>query len=242
MICNLCPAGVGPCAQRPRAGAYAGCRRRRWWPMRPSTSGRSRPSWARGAPAPCFSPAAPWGVSSARTTPSATRTLDGPSPWSGCVPSASSSSTRGPTTSTWSIPPTMPTRWPGCWPGRCRCRWCGTLAATTGGHPAGPGGKIQIYLPDLKYVTPEYAEQYSGAADYPEAAQAAILGDVPPDRPLCIEDGLLKRGRYHPAPAPSWEIGRGQAGDGLGGALRPRRGGLLLMSQYSLGRAAEFPR
>ncbi len=54
MICNLCPAGAGPCARRPRAGAYAGCRRRRWWPVRPSTSGRSRPSRARGAPAPCF--------------------------------------------------------------------------------------------------------------------------------------------------------------------------------------------
>ena len=36
-------------------------------------------------------------------------------------------------------------------------------------------GKVQIYLPDLKYVTAEYAEKYSGAADYPEAAQAAVL-------------------------------------------------------------------
>ena len=55
-------------------------------------------------------------------------------------------------------------------------------------------GKIQIYLPDLKYVTPEYAEQYSGAADYPEAAQAAILEMFRQTGPYRMENGLLKQG------------------------------------------------
>ena len=56
-------------------------------------------------------------------------------------------------------------------------------------------GKIQISLPDLKYVTPEYAEQYSGAADYPEAAQAAILEMFRQTGPCQFDEaGLLTRG------------------------------------------------
>lgn len=47
-------------------------------------------------------------------------------------------------------------------------------------------GKIQIYLPDLKYVTPEYAEQYSGAADYPEAARRPSWRCSARPAPACI--------------------------------------------------------
>lgn len=36
-------------------------------------------------------------------------------------------------------------------------------------------GKIDVYLPDLKYLNGEYARRWSGAADYPETAAAAIL-------------------------------------------------------------------
>ena len=36
-------------------------------------------------------------------------------------------------------------------------------------------GKVDVYLPDLKYVTPALAGRYSAASDYPMAAQAAIL-------------------------------------------------------------------
>lgn len=36
-------------------------------------------------------------------------------------------------------------------------------------------GLIDIYLPDFKYSDPEKAAQWSGAADYPEAARKAIL-------------------------------------------------------------------
>ena len=36
-------------------------------------------------------------------------------------------------------------------------------------------GRVQVYLPDLKYALTEPAKAYSGAADYPETAKAAIL-------------------------------------------------------------------
>ncbi len=36
-------------------------------------------------------------------------------------------------------------------------------------------GKVQVYLPDLKYALPEPAARYSAAPDYPQAAQAALL-------------------------------------------------------------------
>ena len=55
-------------------------------------------------------------------------------------------------------------------------------------------GKVQIYLPDYKYHTPEYAGRYSGAADYPETARAAIVEMVRQTGPYCYENGLLKRG------------------------------------------------
>jgi putative pyruvate formate lyase activating enzyme len=56
-------------------------------------------------------------------------------------------------------------------------------------------GKIQIYLPDFKYASPERAGKYSGAADYPEAVVAALqemyrqTGDYEID-----EDGIMKKG------------------------------------------------
>lgn len=55
-------------------------------------------------------------------------------------------------------------------------------------------GKVDVYLPDLKYVTPSIAEKYSGAADYPAAAKAAILEMVRQRGPVRVEDGLLKSG------------------------------------------------
>ena len=58
----------------------------------------------------------------------------------------------------------------------------------------GLAGKVDIYLPDLKYLTPALAERYSGAADYPEAATAAIREMVRQTGPYVLKDGLLKRG------------------------------------------------
>ena len=55
-------------------------------------------------------------------------------------------------------------------------------------------GKVDVYLPDLKYVTPEIAAKYSGAEDYPEAAKAAVLEMYRQRGPVRLENGLLKSG------------------------------------------------
>ncbi len=56
-------------------------------------------------------------------------------------------------------------------------------------------GKIQIYLPDFKYATPELALRYSRAANYPEAAAAAILEMFRQVGPYKMgADGLLQSG------------------------------------------------
>lgn len=55
-------------------------------------------------------------------------------------------------------------------------------------------GRVDVYLPDLKYATPELAAKYSGAADYPDAAKAAILEMYRQRGPVRLEDGLLKSG------------------------------------------------
>ena len=55
-------------------------------------------------------------------------------------------------------------------------------------------GKVDVYLPDLKYVTPALAERYSGAPDYPEAAKSALLEMYRQRGPVRLEDGLLKSG------------------------------------------------
>ena len=55
-------------------------------------------------------------------------------------------------------------------------------------------GKVQIYLPDLKYALPEPAKRYSGAADYFDWAKAAILEMVRQTGPYVMENGRLKRG------------------------------------------------
>lgn len=55
-------------------------------------------------------------------------------------------------------------------------------------------GRVDVYLPDLKYVTPAIAEKYSGAADYPEAAKTAISEMVRQRGPARLENGMLKSG------------------------------------------------
>ena len=56
-------------------------------------------------------------------------------------------------------------------------------------------GKIDIYLPDLKYLDPDTAGRYSAAADYPEVAQAAIREMVRQTGPCQFDgEGLLKKG------------------------------------------------
>ena len=56
-------------------------------------------------------------------------------------------------------------------------------------------GKVQIYLPDFKYLDPAAAQRYSGAPDYPETAAAAIAEMVRQTGPCRFdENGLLTRG------------------------------------------------
>lgn len=54
---------------------------------------------------------------------------------------------------------------------------------------------IQIWLPDLKYLSPQRAKRYSGAEDYPSVATAAIGAMYEAAGPYRLgKDGLLKRG------------------------------------------------
>ena len=55
-------------------------------------------------------------------------------------------------------------------------------------------GKVQVYLPDLKYALPGPAKEYSGAADYFEWASRAILEMFRQTGPYRMENGLLKQG------------------------------------------------
>lgn len=55
-------------------------------------------------------------------------------------------------------------------------------------------GKVQVYLPDLKYAVSRTARTLSGAADYFEVATAAIEEMYRQTGPCRIENGLLTRG------------------------------------------------
>ena len=55
-------------------------------------------------------------------------------------------------------------------------------------------GKVQVYLPDLKYALPGPAKKYSAAEDYFDWASQAILEMFRQTGPYQIEDGLLTRG------------------------------------------------
>jgi len=56
-------------------------------------------------------------------------------------------------------------------------------------------GKVDIYLPDLKYLSSGLAGRFSGAEDYPAFAPDAILEMArQTGRPVFDENGLLKKG------------------------------------------------
>ena len=55
-------------------------------------------------------------------------------------------------------------------------------------------GKVQVYLPDLKYALPEPAKAYSGAEDYFDRASAAILEMFRQTGPYRMENGQLRSG------------------------------------------------
>lgn len=55
-------------------------------------------------------------------------------------------------------------------------------------------GRVQVFLPDLKYALPRPAERYSAASDYFDFAAPAILEMFRQTGPYRIENGLLKSG------------------------------------------------
>ncbi len=55
-------------------------------------------------------------------------------------------------------------------------------------------GKVDVYLPDLKYADAALSAELSAAPDYFEAATAAILEMYRQTGPFVLENGLLRRG------------------------------------------------
>ena len=56
-------------------------------------------------------------------------------------------------------------------------------------------GYVDVYLPDLKYLSSSLAAQLSGAGDYPDHATAAILEMARQTGPVTLdENGLIRRG------------------------------------------------
>ena len=104
-------------------------------------------------------------------------------------------------------------------------------------------GKVDVYLPDLKYVDSAPAARYSGAADYPERAKAAILEMYRQTGPIQLDgDGILQRGvlirhLILPGQLPAAKAVMDWVAENF------PRGSVLfsLMSQYvPLGRASEY--
>ncbi len=105
-------------------------------------------------------------------------------------------------------------------------------------------GKIQIYLPDLKYLAPAVAERYSDAADYPQAATAAIREMVRQTGPCRLdEEGLLQQGvMIRHLILPGQLLQAKAVMDWVAETFAPGEVLFSLMRQYvPQGRAGEFP-
>ena len=105
-------------------------------------------------------------------------------------------------------------------------------------------GKVQIYMPDLKYLDSAAAERYSGAPDYPEKAAAAIKEMVRQTGPYELDgEGLLKKGvliRHLILPGRVKEAKAVM--DFVSEQFPPHTVLFSLMSQYvPCGRAPEYP-
>lgn len=105
-------------------------------------------------------------------------------------------------------------------------------------------GLVQVYMPDLKYLSPEAAKKYSAAPDYPEVAKAAIaemyrqVGDFVLDGDDMLRSGVLIRHLILPGNEElSREVIKYVAETYPGGKVL-----FSLMSQYTPMKAAErFP-
>lgn len=103
-------------------------------------------------------------------------------------------------------------------------------------------GKVQVYLPDLKYALPGPAERYSGAEDYFERASAAILEMYRQTGPCVLEDGRLRRGvviRHLQLPGELENTRR--CIDWVAETFRPGEVLFSLMSQYTPQPGAKGP-
>ena len=103
-------------------------------------------------------------------------------------------------------------------------------------------GKVQVYLPDLKYALPEPAKRYSGAEDYFERASAAIREMYRQTGPYVLEDGRLKRGvviRHLQLPGELENTRR--CIDWVAETFRPGEVLFSLMSQYTPQPGAKGP-
>ena len=103
-------------------------------------------------------------------------------------------------------------------------------------------GKIQVYLPDLKYALPGPAKRYSGAEDYFERASAAILEMYRQTGPYVLENGRLRRGvviRHLQLPGELENTRR--CIDWVAETFRPGEVLFSLMSQYTPQPGAKGP-
>ena len=105
-------------------------------------------------------------------------------------------------------------------------------------------GKVQIYLPDMKYSLTEPARKYSAAPDYPETAKRAILEMFRQTGPYVIDDdGMMASGviiRHLVLPG-NLENTFGVI-DWIADTFEPGDILFSLMSQYTpAGRAAKYP-
>lgn len=100
-------------------------------------------------------------------------------------------------------------------------------------------GKVQIYLPDLKYALPGPAGKYSAAVDYFDWAAPAILEMFRQTGPYCMENGRLQSGvliRHLLLPGELENTRR--VIDWVASAFRPGDVLFSLMSQYTPQQAA----
>ena len=120
--------------------------------------------------------------------------------------------------------------------------WRSTIPVVfnTGGYDRtetlrGLEGKIDIYLPDLKYLDSAAAWRYSGAPDYPEIARAAIREMVRQTGPCRFDDnGLLLKGTIIRHLILPGQLNQAKAVmDWVAGEFEPRAVLFSLMSQYT---------
>lgn len=96
-------------------------------------------------------------------------------------------------------------------------------------------GKIDLYLPDLKYLDPGVSQKYAAAPDYPETARAAIQEMVRQTGPCQFDSGgLLVRGTVIRHLILPTQVGQAKAVmDWVLETFGPDTARFSLMSQYT---------